>query len=222
MAGSAKRYQVFNNICVILVFVIAPWVNMMDIKPSSTWASYGITSPAHLVSLVDKLSYMVPAPSMAKALSPSPMWAVFAYHVKLAALSTAKLPAFSNGTWKCFKPNAATITSGACVFTRILVGALPRTAVFLVADQSCFTDFTESRHDRIAFPLAMTLARAKHVDRVASSSTWCPCKGHATLGTGKRYLLADRINSAFPRAVINTALVSLEFTFALEAGFEHH
>jgi hypothetical protein len=221
VARTAKSYKIIKQIGFILAFVKTSTVNMMNIKRSPIKTSFSSTVQAYFISIKNFSPDLFPTFTEGEFFSPSPVRAIFSYHMRFCTFTAAILSSFFNGRWKCFK-FSSTINTGikSIFFLRFIVaffGAMLSIFSYLVKGFSANGAVNISHLG--ATPSRLTLAATKNIFHIFPCAGFLPLKFFVAKGTS----IFDFITfcSATCRAKSNYTLIGFEIFSTSGASLDH-
>jgi len=224
MARGVKRYQVVEQVGILLVCVIAPIVLVVNIKGTPAWAMTGPTVLACLVALKYLLANLCPPPTKGKLFPASPVGAMLSGHMFNRAFSgTVFTPVFSLRREHIKRLSAIGTREGDVRLHSAGIGTFSRTVLDL------FISLVKALSTMCAFgvvhsrptPSNVTLSRTKHALCILSGAGRHSLKSLVTMQAGQGFLFSNGIYGAFTRTVIDVLLVSFELLPTLEAYLDH-
>lgn len=224
MARGTQSDKVADDIRFILIDIVPAWVNMMDVKAATAWATFYSAALANLVAIIYQLPDVLPKAAMLQTSSAAPMGAVLANHILNSAFTRAILPPVLSHRREDIK-EFSTITTNDC-HVRLnaagigtLAGAMSNCRSHLI--EMFIAPCTIDVRHPCSTPSKMTWSRAKYSLSILARSVRLALKRRTAMVTHQGIGLADSINRALTGTMINRGLISLKCRIALEACLEH-
>lgn len=222
MTRRTQGNHVADYVCIILIAIIAPRVNMMNVQRPPTWTMSKSTMLTYSVSLQDQLSYSRPMASVRTACAPSPMWRTLSNHTCFLTASRTE-PTLRNYTPKNAERFATMLARNKrrrnLTFIVAFAGTVFPPSVF--RKETLAAKGTEYLRCSPQPPFDMTSSSAEHIGCSLASPRWLSQKCFTAVRTYSTFLFSDRINRTFSGAVIDSLLIRFELLPTLETRFEH-
>ena len=224
MAGSAQGYKIIKQISVLLEFMEASAVDVMNVKGAPARTPLNAAIVAHFVTFKHFVANRLPIAPVCQFLATTPVRPVLTNHMLSSTFRrTVFAPAFRRRQ-KCVELTTTVVANKCNLSHATGIGTLGRTMedcwCFLVKSFSAVVA-VDVRH---LCPLVCRVASraAKYGLYILASTPRLSLKVIAAMITGQGDSFAKGINGALSRAVVDTRLVCFELLPALEAGLEHN
>lgn len=160
MTRGAQRDKIRYDVGIVLVFIIASWVNVMNVKTASTGASDGVAASTAFVSFVNQNPDVIPKVSMRQTLPSFPVRAVFTNRVVAITFYGAEFASIFKGAREGWEANLAMKAHAEGVLSGEYVFALTRAAILLVGEEWSTANRALPYH-LASLPSRMTVSAAK-------------------------------------------------------------
>jgi len=184
VATGTKSGKICDNVCIILIDIVATWINMVYIKTATAWTAFCPAILANFVTIIYKLTDMFPVASVLQTFTTTPMRAVLPGHVFNGAFAGTILAPITCLGREDIKRLAAILTGkrwmdSYTATVRAFRGAMFNSGSFLIKEFS--TIFTVDICHLRSAPFQVAFSRTKNILGVLAYSIGLAFKRLATL-----------------------------------------